>query len=268
MKITSISFAIFASITLLSSLPQVKAQAEVNQNNQNNAIQLLNQATKKADGGDLQSAIAIFNQTIKLSPRYSLAYYNRAITYEELGDRKAALNDYNKAIQINQNWGKGAVTSAYINRGKLHHEMGNYQGAIADFNQALKLKAEESDIFYNRGLAYYKLGNKKAAFSNYSKAIQINKWQDKGGYAALLNRGVVRLDIGDHKGALSDYTQAIRLKPDYALAYKNRGLLYLDIGNQPLAVKDFQKANELYKKQKNPAKQQEIAQILREMKNP
>jgi tetratricopeptide (TPR) repeat protein len=261
MKLTSI--AILGAIAILTGTPQVYAQTLPQTIAlQSSAVNLLNQGLQKSDLGDLQGALADYTQAIRINPRYSLAYYNRAITYQDLGNREAALVDYNKAIEINQNWGKGGLVDAYINRGQLRDEQGDRRGAISDYNQAIRLNPRDSEAYYNRGIVYYNLGEKKAALVDYTKAIQVNNWTDKGLYSAYLNRGNVKAQLGDRKGAFEDYSKAISIKSDYALAYKNRGILYLGTGKTTEGMQNLQKAADLFQQQSNSTQYEQVMQIL------
>lgn len=265
-KLASTSIAILGAVVVFAGTPQVYAQTPPQMEiPQNNAGELLNQGLKKSNAGDLQGALTDYTQAIRLNPRYSLAYYNRAITYYDLGNKNAALADYSKAIQINQNWGKGGLVDAYINRGQLRDNLGDYKGAIVDYSQAIRLNPQDSEAYYNRGIVYHNLGNKKAAVSDYTKAIALNKWTDKGPHSAYLNRGNVRAQMQNMKAALEDYNRAIRLKPDYALAYKNRGIFYLNSKKTQLGIKDLQQAAELFQQQGNQAKYEQVMQILQQL---
>ncbi|HRG78676.1 MAG TPA: hypothetical protein PL167_03660, partial [Cyclobacteriaceae bacterium] len=42
-----------------------------------------------------KTALAHFNECLRLNPYYYDAYYSRAIARESLGDKQGALNDYN-----------------------------------------------------------------------------------------------------------------------------------------------------------------------------
>ncbi|MCC5653225.1 tetratricopeptide repeat protein [Nostoc sp. XA013] len=53
------------------------------------------QAGDKYKKGDLQGAIADFNQAIKINPNFANTYYNRGIARSELRDKQRAITDYN-----------------------------------------------------------------------------------------------------------------------------------------------------------------------------
>ena len=50
--------------------------------------------------GDENAAIQDLNKAIDLDPRYSLAYFHRALAYSELGRPETAIQDLDKAIQL------------------------------------------------------------------------------------------------------------------------------------------------------------------------
>ena len=67
------------------------------------AEQMCNQGVMLLEAGDLQSAIAKFNDAIFLNPNYAIAYYHRAMAKSKIGLYDDALNDLNKALNIEVN---------------------------------------------------------------------------------------------------------------------------------------------------------------------
>ena len=50
--------------------------------------------------GDFDRAIADFGKAIKLNPKYAGAYHSRGNAYAMKGDRKQAITDYRKILQL------------------------------------------------------------------------------------------------------------------------------------------------------------------------
>ena len=54
---------------------------------------------------DNKGAIEDYTKAIELKPDYAGAYYNRAISHKNLGDKNIAIADYQKAADIYQKQG-------------------------------------------------------------------------------------------------------------------------------------------------------------------
>jgi tetratricopeptide (TPR) repeat protein/S1-C subfamily serine protease len=187
-----------------------------------------------------RQAIQDFNKAIQLNPQYANAYFTRAYLYEQLGEVQRALSDYNQAIALDPKF-----TSAYSNRGLLKIEkLNDPQGALADYNRALAINSNYADAYVNRGLLKAeRLKDFRGALADYNRAIAI----DPNLFRAYYDRGLLKGDrLNDAAGALNDYNQAIALYPNYAKAYNNRGALKLEQLNDPQgALFDLERAIDL-----------------------
>ncbi len=178
-------------------------------------------------------ALDDYNKAIELNPNFAGAYNNRGNIYYYQQKYELALADFNKAIELDS---KSA--EAYNNRGVLYSEQKKYELALADYNQAIEINPNYAEAYYNRGLLYDNQKKYDLALSDYSKAIDINP-----NYAeAYYNRGGLYKDLGKYDLALSDYDKAIKINPNYAEAYNNRGNLYQDQQKYELALSDYSKA--------------------------
>ncbi len=176
---------------------------------------------------DPQSALADYNQAISLNPYHAIAYNNRGLLkYEKLNDNQGALADYNQAISLNP-----YHANAYNNRGVLKAvKLNDPQGALADYNQAIELNPKDAIFYNNRGLLENKLNDSQGALADYNQSISLNP-KDATAY---INRGNLKQDkLNDPQGALIDYNQAIALNPNDANAYNNRGNLKQNKLNDP-----------------------------------
>jgi FOG: TPR repeat len=186
--------------------------------------------------GYWQNNITLFDHTLKVTYNNWLAYYNRGVAYNGLGNYRQTIEDLNRAIKI-----KPGFADAYSNRGVAYAGFGNYRQAIEDFNGAIKIKPGYADAYYNRGHAYADLGNYKQAIEDYNRAIEI-----KPGYAeAYNNRGAAYNVLSNYRQAIEDYGRAIEIKPGWADAYINRGVTYGKLGNINLAFNDLRTAAKL-----------------------
>ncbi|XP_029645120.1 tetratricopeptide repeat protein 36 [Octopus sinensis] len=89
---------------------------------------------QEAEDGNLDSSIHMFTQAIQLAPQLSSGYNNRAQALRLKGDIQGALEDLDKAIELNT--GNSAVCKAVVQRAILRRYKGDDKGALEDFKSA------------------------------------------------------------------------------------------------------------------------------------
>jgi tetratricopeptide (TPR) repeat protein len=110
----------------------------------------MEKATQATSSGDASSAKAMLsgrarqvetqallediNMVIKLSPRNTYAYYNRAHLQASMGDNSSAIISYSRAIDLKPDLGE-----AYFNRGLLYMQLGDKEKGSADLSKAGEL---------------------------------------------------------------------------------------------------------------------------------
>ena len=171
-----------------------------------------------------------------MDPRFSGAYNNRGIAYNEVGRYDLAIRDFDKAIELRPDYAK-----AYNNRGSAYDKKGDYDQAIQDYDKAIAFDPKDAHCHSNRGLAHVEKGQLELAVRDFDKAIKLNPSYAK----AYNNRGFVHLSKGDYDQAIHDFDTAIELNPSYANAHNRRGLAYKSKGELDRASRDFDKAVEL-----------------------
>jgi len=72
-----------------------------------------------------------------MEPENDESYNNRGLAYLLMGRYDRALQDFNRAILLNEN-----NAAIYVNRGKLHLRTGDQVRAAADFRKACELGDE------------------------------------------------------------------------------------------------------------------------------
>ncbi|KAM4535433.1 hsc70-interacting protein [Fundulus diaphanus] len=88
--------------------------------------------------GDLQKALDLFTEAIKLNPRLAILYAKRASVYIKMQKPNAAIRDCNRAISINPD-----SALPYKWRGKAHRLLGHWEEAAKDLATACKLDYDE-----------------------------------------------------------------------------------------------------------------------------
>lgn len=164
------------------------------------------------------------------SDQRALLHVDRGVVRARLGQPRAAIEDFNRAIQLVP---EGAT--AYNNRGTVLLEVGAVQEAVRDFDRALLLAPNYAAAFANRAAAHVRLGNYRPALVDYSRAIALT--QSDG--SAFAGRGRVHLAQGRPHAALRDLGRALAVSPRFAPALRARAEAYLALERYKDATDDL-----------------------------
>ena len=119
-----------------------------------------------ASRGDLDAAIAQYNDAIKLAPQQPSLYLDRADLWTRKGDTERALADYGEAIKIDP-----ANAAAYNIRGDFHRSKGDYTNALANYDQAIQKQPDDLTGYSNRGLVRYYQGEFAKAVDDFKRIV-------------------------------------------------------------------------------------------------
>ncbi|MDJ0705917.1 MAG: protein kinase family protein [Leptolyngbyaceae cyanobacterium MO_188.B28] len=197
------------------------------------AYYLVNQANTQKQDRNEALAIANYNRAIQINPNYGEAYAGRGDLHSKQGNLEQALSDLTAAINL-----KSENSSHYYQRANIRFDLGDLQGAIEDYTQSIKLEPTLAKAYVNRGSARAEWGDDQGAVEDYTKAIELSPEQPELA-AAYLNRCLSYSNLDDNSAAIKDCTQAINLRPSHSLAYQNRGLVRRRVGDPQGAIQDF-----------------------------
>jgi tetratricopeptide (TPR) repeat protein/S1-C subfamily serine protease len=120
---------------------------------------------KSQNLNDPRGAMVDLNKSIELDSKFIDGYYNRADLNYFLGNKTAALTDFQKVLALDKNAMVGSIS-----QGIIYLEQELIPQAIASFNRSVKISSDTPDIYKYRGLAYLRQGNKTAAIQDWRKA--------------------------------------------------------------------------------------------------
>ncbi|XP_016060799.1 PREDICTED: hsc70-interacting protein [Miniopterus natalensis] len=125
--------------------PDTDAPQEMGDENVEITEEMMDQANDKKvaaidalNDGELQKAIDLFTDAIKLNPRLAILYAKRASVFIKLQKPNAAIRDCDRAIEINPD-----SAQPYKWRGKAHRLLGHWEEAAHDLALACKLDYDE-----------------------------------------------------------------------------------------------------------------------------
>ena len=150
-------------------------------------------------GKDFEAALADMDEAIKLEPRYTGYFINRAYIRYNLDDYFGAMADYDYALQLDP-----ANVTAHFNRGLLRTEVSDNNKAIEDFSFVLRSEPDNLLARYNRALLYSKIGQYREAVADFDAVLAIYPNFEAG----LFARSECKRKMGDMAGGEKDYNKA------------------------------------------------------------
>ncbi len=143
------------------------------------------------------------------NPQTPSDFYIRGIRYAVSRRYRAALNDYNKAIELDEQFAE-----AYLRRAEARYLLEDDSGVLADCQRAITLNSTEAKTYYYQGLARYRLNYVQSAIAAFTDAITCDPEDAQYYY----RRGIAHQDLHQLDEAAKDLRQAAQL-------YKTQGHL-------------------------------------------
>jgi len=178
-----------------------------------------NRGNAYASIGELDRAIADYDQAIQLNPAMARAFDNRGLAYSEKDQFERAVADYDEAIRLNPN-----SAAAFHNRCWAQVALGHTRDALSDCNESLRIEPQDAGTLRTRGFAYLKAGAFDRAILDYDAALQNDpKMMGLNLAAVLYGRGVAKHKHND-LGANDDIVAAKALIPDIGEQFAHYGV--------------------------------------------
>jgi tetratricopeptide (TPR) repeat protein len=187
--------------------------------------------------GYWDEAIKEFNQAISLDPNRAIVYSDLGYIYDRMNKDEEAFQSYRKALEIDS-----TLVRALVNLAFLYEKKESYEQAVNEYQKALEFEPEVASIHNDLGNAYVKLNLKDQATTEFRKALEL----DSNYVYAHVNLGNIYFEKEWFKQAIIQYESAIKLNPRMIKAYSNLAIAYLKT-NQPYkaiqVLKDGLKTN-------------------------
>jgi eukaryotic-like serine/threonine-protein kinase len=193
---------------------------------------------------NIDSAIAEFNQALRIDPGYALAYAGLGTAYltgfqqfykgKERVDNASA--NCEKALSLNPD-----LLEGHICLGNVFNGTGQYDKAVEEFQGALRVEPSSEDALRGLADAYTYLGKVDAAESTYKKVITLrpNYW---GVYSWL---GFFYYNQARYPEAAQMFLKATQLAPDNYHEYLLLGGTYILQGRYSDAINALRRSIEL-----------------------
>jgi len=166
---------------------------------------------------DWADQLTLFAKTVVTSPQSAKAHYNYAHALAARGDHVAAIDQYRRALEIQDD-----LPEARHNLGRELLDQGDIRGAIAEIAAAARLDPALPDVHSDLGLALARAGRDAEAEAAYRAQLSLQP----GEYTANMNLGVLLLDRGAAGDAIPHLVLAVKARPSSADA-RGRQILAL-----------------------------------------
>lgn len=142
-------------------------------------------------------------EQLLLKKKEGIDHFDRATLYYYRGNYELALNEINKAMEIEK-------TVEYLNlKGLLLVELGRFEESQKTYTEALKLEPNLAEIHNNLGLLYLRMKKLDDAVVSFQEAVKKNV-----NYAlAYVNLGKALIDLERFDDAIKAYSRALEIDP-------------------------------------------------------
>ena len=184
----------------------------------------------------IEDGKAYFEKFVNLHPYSYIGWFNLGITFGKLKLYEKAIDAYDFAIAIKEDF-----SSAYFNKAHCFGQQGNHVEALKCFNETLQFDTEDSLSYYYMGESLEKLESYEKAVSFYKKAIELDEFLAD----AWLGVGSCYFELGRDLDSISYIKKALELdelNPDY---YYLLGEVQTQLGFYKEALASFLKVYEL-----------------------
>jgi tetratricopeptide (TPR) repeat protein len=116
----------------------------------NRAHAFLNRASEWHLLGNLDRAIADYDEVIRLDPKNVDAFHERGLAHSLKGEDARAFADFDAAIGLDPQH-----LTALVHRGNFRRMQGEFDRAIADYDAAIRINPKEASGYRERGIARF-----------------------------------------------------------------------------------------------------------------
>jgi tetratricopeptide (TPR) repeat protein len=183
-------------------------------------------------GGDLQHAVAEWEQVLDLLPHYHLAYYQIGRLLSAQGRFAEAEPPLLRALELRPD-----LSAGWLELGNIHAAENKAQLAMEDFERARRLVPENYRVYLSMGKVLSKMNRRDEAITNFVKAVQLgppNYWE---AHNAL---GEELAFHGQTAAAQKQFEEVLRINPNVPMAHLNLGVALAIEGCLDEAIFEFE----------------------------
>ncbi|MHC4781026.1 MAG: tetratricopeptide repeat protein, partial [Planctomycetota bacterium] len=186
---------------------------------------------------DPDRALKLYGEAARSAPGDKVIWQEMGGMKAELGDLDGALEDMERALEIDPDFFR-----ARLNRAMILMETRRFSASLADFDHLKRIAPRDPRVLGYRGRVLFMMGKYDEALKEIDEAISLEKGSKKDW---LVGRAEVYAALGRMEDSIRDASATVAEDPDYVYGYIRRGMSYLASGKARKALADFEKAGTL-----------------------
>ena len=156
--------------------------------------------------GEFAEAVSQLRETVRVRPRYALAYSALGQLLTQQGHPEQALPELRTAASL-----KPDDADVQIRLGSALGRLGRTGEAAAAFSDAIRLQPDNVEAHYNFGIALAQAGKLQDAAREFRATVTLRPDDAEARY----NLGIALDGLGQRDAAIAELSQAVRIKPDF-----------------------------------------------------
>ncbi|AFY34916.1 tetratricopeptide repeat protein [Calothrix sp. PCC 7507] len=242
----------------------------------------------KATKGEVDEAIALFNQSLSINERIgnvegkAATLHQLARIYANKGEVDEAIALFNQSLSINEHIGNVLGKSATLHQlARIYADKGEEEQAIALFNQVLEIDERignfqgKAENLHQLGNIYVNKGEVDEAIALYNQSLEIDEriGYVQGKAANLQQLGNIYANKGEVDEAIALFNQSLEINERIgnvqgkAMTLRRLGYLAEQQGEYTKAISYLQPALEILQRLKSPHAEGVSASLDRVMRN-
>ena len=205
-----------------------------------NAKKLYKSGKEMSKIGNYDRAIELYSEAINISPKYTKAIEERALSYEATSNFEKAAEDYETLSEIEL---KKSIY--FFKAGSLYHKVEKYKKAIPLLKAASELEPNNIRCYYLKSQCNLALKNYPEALKDINSLLAINQSADN-----YFQRGLIYLEMNNYTDAKKDLKQSITLGNKDVAAFNKLAYAQLMLDEKDEAIQTLTDAIQIDNKNK------------------